>query len=86
MPRYFFNIDDGGGPDTEGHELRNVAEAKCEAVKLAGRVICDDADRFWDTGDWNMTVTNEDKLTLFSLTFFGTEGAARGPGFKRAAA
>jgi hypothetical protein len=78
VTRYFFNIE-SDGPDTEGHELANLAEAKCEAVKLAGKVICDDADAFWDRGDWNMTVTNDEGLTLFSLTFFGTEAASADP-------
>jgi len=84
MPRYFFHID-GEGSSDEGHELANVAEAKCEAVKLAGQAICDHADKFWDTGDWKMTVTNQEGLTLFSLTFFGTEAASVGPDYRRPA-
>ena len=78
MPRYFFNID-RDDDDTVGQEFAKIAEAKCEAVKLAGKVICEDADGFWDTGDWGMTVTDEDGLTLFSLTLFGTEAASVGP-------
>jgi hypothetical protein len=76
MPRYFFHVDDAFGLDEEGRELGNIEEARCEAVKLAGKVICEHADKFWDTGEWTMTVANDAGLTLFSLTFFGTDAAA----------
>ena len=72
MPRYFFNID-GLPTDPEGTEMKDVAVAKCEAVRLAGRYICDAAGNFWDTQDWGLTVTDESGLTLFSLRFMGME-------------
>ena len=78
MARYHFHIDGDDFPD-EGRELASLTEAKCEAVRLAGRVICEDAEKFWDKGEWSMTVTNGDGLTLFTLTFYGTEAAAAGP-------
>ncbi|MFL6762449.1 MAG: DUF6894 family protein [Sphingomicrobium sp.] len=80
MARYYFNIDDGAGiEDTVGMELSSLAEAKCEAVSYAGRLICDHAGRFWNSGDWNMTVTNENGLSLFSLQLVGTESPAIRP-------
>jgi hypothetical protein len=77
MPRYFFHTEHQ--PEPECRVLESLAEAKCEAVKLAGRTICDGADVFWDAMDWRMTVANEAGLTLFMLTFFGTEAAALAP-------
>lgn len=77
MPRYFFNIDDGrSARDIDGIELKDLATAKCEGVKLAGRLICDDAGRFWDRREWGLTVTDSAGLILFSLAFLGTEAPA----------
>jgi hypothetical protein len=77
VPRYFFNIDDGRSDrDGDGTELKDLATAKCEGVKLAGRMICDDADRFWDRREWGLTVTDGAGLILFSLAFLGTEAPA----------
>ena len=75
MPRYHFHID-GCPRDTEGCELADLARAKCEAVDMAGRLLCEDSNTFWEKKEWGMTVTTADNLTLFSLTFFATEGAA----------
>jgi hypothetical protein len=57
-------------------ELPSIAEAKCEAVRYAGRLICDHAGEFWNSSDWNMTVTDECGLTLFTLRLVGTESPA----------
>jgi hypothetical protein len=77
MPRYFFHIDDGVSVhDDEGTELENVTVAKCEAVKLAGQMICDAAGTFWDKEEWKLTATDEGGLTLFCLHFVGVEAPA----------
>jgi hypothetical protein len=74
MTRYFFHIEDGvAAQDEEGIELATLAEAKCEAVKLAGQHICDAAGTFWDTEEWRLTATDETGLTLFVLQFVGME-------------
>jgi hypothetical protein len=68
MPRFYFHIEDGSEViDDLGRELSSVAAAKCEALRYASRLICDDAQRFWDVGEFQMTVANEKGLTLFSL-------------------
>jgi hypothetical protein len=68
MSRYYFHVDDGEElPDTLGLELPSLAAAKCEAVRCASRLICDDAERFWNAGELQMTVANEKGLTLFAL-------------------
>jgi hypothetical protein len=77
MTRYFFHVEDGAGiSDDVGMELAGVAQAKCEALRYAGRLICDGADGFWDSGDWSMTVSDETGLTLFTLHLSGIEAPA----------
>jgi hypothetical protein len=77
MPRYFFHVEDGADiTDDVGMELAGVAEAKCEAMRYAGRLICDGAGGFWDAGDWSMTVSDETGLTLFTLHLSGIEAPA----------
>lgn len=71
MPLFYFQID--GRPDDLGVDLSDVAAAKCEAVRFAGKAICDSADQFWDAGDFSMSVTNESGLILFTLSLTGTE-------------
>ena len=79
MPRYFFHIEDGSSVhDDEGTELEDLGVAKCEAVKLAGQMICDSAGGFWDKEEWKLTATDERGLTLFCLHFVGIEATAAG--------
>jgi hypothetical protein len=77
MPKFHFNIDDGASaPDVDGTELKSFAVAKCEAMQMAGRIICDAAESFWDQERWTMTVTDEDGLTLLTLDIVGVEAPA----------
>jgi D-lyxose ketol-isomerase len=74
VSRYFFNINDN--LDNEGLEFASLAEAKCEAVRFAGQMICDFASEFWDVGDLALTVTDANGLILFTMRFVGTEAPA----------
>jgi hypothetical protein len=74
MPQFHFHTPDLR--DDDGHILPSMDVAKCEAIKLAGRTICEHADSFWDQGEWAMTVTDESGLTLFHLQIVGTESPA----------
>jgi hypothetical protein len=47
--------------------------ARRTAVELAGRLLIEQAETFWNGDDWRMNVTNEAGLTLFTLTFFATD-------------
>jgi hypothetical protein len=73
MPRYFFHLE--GRPE-EGTDLPDLATAKCEAVRFAGTIICDEADQFWDAPEFSMIVTDEKGLLLLNLTLCGTEAPA----------
>jgi hypothetical protein len=69
--RYFFNIVNDQ-PDLIGAEFGSLKEAKCAAVKLAGTMICDTSESFWREAEWGMAVTDERGLTLFMLSFVGS--------------
>lgn len=71
MPRFYFHTD--GQQDREGTDLDSVAVAKCQAIKMAGTIVCDEADAFWDKAEWTMTVADETGLTLFQLCIVGTD-------------
>lgn len=74
MPRYHFNIHDGEDlPDLEGVELPDLVAARVEAVRISGECLRDHAVKFWDGHEWQMEVTNDRGLTLFTLTFYATD-------------
>jgi hypothetical protein len=74
MPRYFFHIEDGADlRDDEGTMLADLAAAKCLGLKLAGQMICDAGDAFWNQREWTLTASDEAGLTLFRLQLLGTE-------------
>jgi hypothetical protein len=84
MTRFHFNIDEQR--DVDGHELSGLADAKCEALKLAAGTICERASEFWDKAEWTMTVTDEHGLTLFQIQIIGTDAPAIYPSSSRRAA
>jgi hypothetical protein len=68
LPRYYFHIVDSVVlPDEDGLELPDIAAAKVEAVKSAGEMLHDHAERFWASPDWKVIVTGEDRTVLFSI-------------------
>lgn len=74
MPKFFFQVDDGTPcADEEGTDYPSVAAAQCAAVEYAGNLIREQASKFWNSGEWNMTVTTDTGLSLFALQFIGTE-------------
>ena len=70
MPRFHFNIHDGVNlPDPVGTELRGWKEARFEAVRLAGAILRDVANRLSLEEDWRMEVTDDSGLILFQIVF-----------------
>ena len=58
MPLYYFHIEDGQPfPDHEGTDLPNLEAARIEAVRLAGAMLKDSADTFWNGEQWQLRVT-----------------------------
>lgn len=79
MARYFFHLRDGQYiSDTEGTELPDIRSAQREAVKFAGGLLRDNADKFWNGEDWRFEVTDGTGLVLFTLHFSAVVSAAMG--------
>ena len=79
MPRFYFHSnhpDERNVQDDEGMEFASVDDAKCQAVAYAGRLLCDAAEHFWDSGDFELTVTDDQGLILFTMRVVGTEAPA----------
>jgi hypothetical protein len=74
MSEYQFHIDDRS--EIHAFNADNFVAAKCEAMKIAGRTICEEAESFWDKASWGMTVKNGHGLTLFRLEVSATEAPA----------
>ena len=80
MPKYFFQQT--GGPtalDAEGFDLPDLVAARRMAVRTACAMIAQAVEDFCATGEWQMTVTDETGLVLFSLTFFASDAPAAQP-------
>lgn len=79
MPRFFVHSNhptEGGLQDDEGIEFDSIHDAKCQAVAYAGRLLADSAEHFWDTADFELIVTDEKGLILFTMRVVGTEAPA----------
>jgi hypothetical protein len=64
MPRYYFHVVDGHNiTDNEGTEFPNLRHARAEAIRLAGAILRDEGDTFWDGTEWHMNVTGDVTLT-----------------------
>ena len=75
VPRFYFHVE-GWAPDQAGTELESIIEAKCEAARYAGRLLCEEASQFWENASFTMTVTDTTGLTLFMLTISGIDAPA----------
>jgi hypothetical protein len=79
MPRYFFHIRDGSDiADLEGTELPDLSSARVAAVELAGSMLREHAEKFWNGEDWRVEVADKSGLILFSLHFSAVEAPAIG--------
>lgn len=77
MSKFYFHTD--GLEDRDGLELKSVQAAKCEAMKLAGLIVCDEVTDIWENAEWTVTVTDERHLTVFELRVLGTDAPATAP-------
>ncbi|WP_424139106.1 DUF6894 family protein [Roseomonas chloroacetimidivorans] len=68
MPRYFFHIQDSQSlADKEGTEIGGLKEAREEAVRLAGQMLRDGAQQFWEDGKWRLDVASPAGVVLFTI-------------------
>jgi hypothetical protein len=77
MPLYFFHVDDGDRVDRLGVELPDLQRARKEAAVLAGELLRDRPDAFWQAQAWTTTVTDAAGLTLFTIQVEATSAEAR---------
>ena len=76
MPLYFFHVDDGGrAQDRLGVELPDLQRARTEAALLAGELLRERPDAFWQARAWTTTVTDAAGMTLFSIQVAGRAGS-----------
>ena len=74
MSRYFFHTNNPRISLTKW--ISRICKPP-SAKRSASRVSCyDAADRFWDDADFEMTVTDEKGLILFTMRVVGTEAPA----------
>jgi len=70
MPRYFFHVIDGREIiDNQGSELASLKEARVEAIQLAGAILRDEGDKFWNGEEWHMDVTDASGQSVLKLHF-----------------
>ncbi len=70
MPRYFFHVIDGQNIiDKEGTELSGLRQARAEAIQLAGAILRDEGDKFWNGEEWHMNVTDASGQSVLKLHF-----------------
>jgi hypothetical protein len=71
MPRYFFHVEDGDpADDAEGAVLEDLAEARVQAVRLAGGMLSDGVDdTLWQGKPWRLAVEDEAGRTVIVLKF-----------------
>lgn len=77
MPHYFFHTESHVRTiDTEGTELPDVKAARAAATKCVAEILKDNAERFWGSKPWCMTVTDAVGLILFSIEVHGQASPA----------
>jgi hypothetical protein len=76
VPKFFFNLQGSTLPDLEGYDLPDVAAAKLIAVQTACAIVSQNAVEFIEQREWQLDVSNEEGLTLFSVTLFTTNAPA----------
>ncbi len=76
MSRYYFDVRDGSVfPDDTGTELPNIETAREQAVRFSGKLLTDLGAKFWDVGDWRISVRDESGRVLFGLSLAATDAA-----------
>ena len=66
----FCDIKDGQNfPDYHGSEFADLEAARVEAVRYSAEVLKEMPERFWNSEEWMMTVSDANRVTLFTLKF-----------------
>lgn len=74
MPRFFFNVRDGVDLiDEVGTELPDMMAVRSTAVLAAGEAISELGQKFWESKDWRLVVTDENGKQVLTLDFSGND-------------
>ncbi|HEU4683859.1 MAG TPA: hypothetical protein VFS39_05090 [Nitrospira sp.] len=77
MPRFLMNIVDSERQNlVSGLHAPDLRTARTMALETACSAIAKDPDAFWAAGEWQMIVTDEGGLILFTLEMNATVAPA----------
>lgn len=77
MPLYIFTLaEDHDGWDGEAKELPDPQAAKCVAIRMIAETLCNHPQTFWERDTHQVTVSDENMLTLFIVEIVTTTAPA----------
>ncbi len=77
MSVYYFEIADAEPAiPCVGENLPSLEAARCFALKYGALLLCEQGEAFWGGEEWIMTVTDADRLTLFTMMICVTAAPA----------
>ncbi len=78
MPTYKIIVQNGDEqPRADPFEADGLADARSQAVILAGELLREADGHFWDEGaNWRVDVTDAEELVLYSLLIIGVAAPA----------
>ncbi len=81
MPRFYFHLENSSTPvrDVQGAELDSLDAAKCHAVTVVAEALCNNPKGFWETDNYQITVTDAGGLTLFMVCIMSVVAPVLGP-------
>ncbi len=74
LPCFHFDIRGDDPALRVGLELADVATARVEAARLAGTMIREDPEQFWEASGWHLDVRNCDDELLFAIDISSRAG------------
>lgn len=75
LHRYYFNLDGASLPDINGVELPDLRSA-ASGNPPHGRTSARQPEAFWEHPEWQLTVTDEARLVLFTVHVLATDAPA----------
>ncbi|WP_443024439.1 DUF6894 family protein [Sphingomonas sp. Leaf357] len=87
MPLYHFAVADRFPPQVaDAVELPTIALARAHALRFAAQTLNDQLPTFWDADEWVLTVSDAERLTLFTITVLPSNAAGTAPTAKHRSA
>ena len=68
MSLYYFHLEHAHPRrDEQGVDLPDLEAAKCHAIQVIAEELCANPKGYWEADSYQVTVTDEAGLTLFSV-------------------